>query len=77
VKLTTHFSVVPRLLLSGAIPPLLTSYVVESETELSFCTVYWRGTQFEIALYKRRRGARGSAVVKALRYTPAGRGFDS
>jgi hypothetical protein len=38
VKLTTHFSVVPRLRLSGAIP-LLPSYVVESETVLLFLTV--------------------------------------
>ena len=33
---------------------------------LSICNLYWR--QF---------GARGGVVVKALRYKPAGRGFDS
>ena len=28
-------------------------------------------------LYYKQRGARGGVVVKALRYEPAGRGFDS
>jgi hypothetical protein len=30
-----------------------------------------------IKIYKYRRGARGGVVVTALRYKPAGRGFDS
>ena len=30
-----------------------------------------------LRIYKKGKGARGGVVVKALRYKPAGRGFDS
>jgi hypothetical protein len=33
--------------------------------------------QFYFADYPKHNGARGGVVVKALRYKPAGRGFDS
>ena len=76
MKLTSHFSVEPRLRLSGGIP-LLTSYVVESETVLSFLQCIGGVRSSKSHFIKGEQGARGCVVVKALRYKPAGRGFDS
>ena len=53
MKLTTHFCVVPRLRLSGAIL-LLTSYVVESEDVLLFYYSVLAGYAGPNCTYKRR-----------------------
>ena len=50
------------------------------KTVTATCFVYWEQSSGSLILktkYKVLKGARGGVVVKAIRYKPAGRGFDS
>ena len=49
---------------------------LDSDVECDFCSLHGT-TYLKIIFIPVIYGARGGVVVKALRYKPAGRGFDS
>jgi hypothetical protein len=72
VKLTTQLHLVPRLVMNGAVPstPQFAIMTYTGTAYLWLCSGIFSSSWCNT-------GARGGAVVEALRYNPEGRGFDS